>query len=365
MKKILILFLLFLPVLASAQEQAAPINQVFKARVVEVLSEKKVSGDNGQTENLQDLKLIGLQGEFKGKTIEIRNAGDSQAGLVKSDYKVGELVLVSRSVDESGAGKFFITDYARTGSLLWLLVIFCLSIVVVGRWKGLRSLLSLVLTFLIIMKYIVPQIMDGADPIAATLIGSLAILLVIIYVTEGFSRRSHVSVLSIFISLVATVFLSWLFVNLTKLSGLASEEAAFVLSLGHHAINLKGLLLAGIIIGSLGVLDDAVISQVATVEEIARADAMLSAREIFRRAYQVGVSHISSMTNTLFLAYTGASLPLLILFLNSREIFASWDIAINNEMLATEIVRTLAGSVGLILSVPIATALAAWWVKRK
>ena len=135
--------------------------------------------------------------------------------------------------------------------------------------------------------------------------------------------------------------------------------------IGQGAINFKGLLLAGIIIGSLGVLDDVVISQVATVEQIAAAGHYLDSWKTFKHAYKVGISHIASMSNTLFLAYAGVSLPLLILFVSGKSAFSTWGQVINNQAIATEIVRTLAGSIGLILSVPIATLVAVWWFKIK
>ncbi len=207
--------------------------------------------------------------------------------------------------------------------------------------------------------------MAGDNPLAVVLISSVFILLVIIYCTEGFKPRSHLAIASILFSLLITVFLSWLFVGLAKLSGITGEESMFLISLGQQVVNFKGLLLAGIIIGVLGVLDDVVISQVATVEQIARANQALGRIEVFRRAYQVGISHISSMTNTLFLAYAGASLPLLILFVSGQSAFSSWWQVINNEIIATEIVRTLAGSIGLILSVPIATFIASLWFRSR
>jgi uncharacterized membrane protein len=136
------------------------------------------------------------------------------------------------------------------------------------------------------------------------------------------------------------------------------------LSIGGQSINFQGLLLAGIIIGFLGVLDDVVISQVAAVEQLSKTDNSLNRKGLFGRAYQIGVSHVSSMANTLFLAYAGVSLPLLILFISGQSAFTGWGQIINNEMVATEIVRTLAGSIGLILAVPISTFIAAWWYGR-
>ncbi len=159
--------------------------------------------------------------------------------------------------------------------------------------------------------------------------------------------------------------MSWFFVKVAKLTGISSEETAYLINLGVGAkINFQGLLLAGIIIGTLGVLDDVVISQVAAVEQIIKTNPKQNFKEIFKKAHEIGVSHISSMTNTLFLAYAGVSLPLLILFLSGQSAFSSWLQIINNEIIATEIIRTLAGSTGLILSIPISTFLAVWILKK-
>jgi uncharacterized membrane protein len=279
-------------------------------------------------------------------------------------YREGDRVLVVASYGPEGVPTFYITDYVRSGTLWWLLVLFIVALVLVGRWKGLRSLISLVLTFFIIIKFIIPQILTGANPLAITLIGSFFILLIIIYITEGLSRRAHLSAISIFISLFLTVGLSQLFVSLSKLTGAASEDVLFLFNIEGATINLAGLLLAGIIIGALGVLDDVVIAQVSTVEQIHESNSSLGVKELFKKSYDVGVSHIASMTNTLFLAYAGVSLPLLILFATGQSAVANWQQAINTELIATEIVRTLSGSIGLILAVPISTWLAAWWVKR-
>ncbi|MCX6799896.1 MAG: YibE/F family protein, partial [Candidatus Falkowbacteria bacterium] len=282
----------------------------------------------------------------------------------KNLYKVGDTVLVSAAYNDTGMASYYITDYVRTKSLKILFFLFVAILLIVGRWKGFRSMLALSISFFVILKFIVPKIIAGSNPILITLIGSLIIFIASIYITEGFSKISHIAIVSVTISLAITIFLSWLFVELSKLSGLANEEAGSLIMVGQNMLNFKGLLLAGIIIGALGVLDDVVISQAATVEEIHRTDPGLSKKALFERAFRVGLSHISSMTNTLFLAYAGVSLPLIILFTTGQSAMNSYAQIINNEDIATEIVRTLAASVGLILAVPIATFVAVWWFKK-
>lgn len=374
---LLVAFFLLSPI-ASAQDeggdagdlaapQAVEPQETFKALVIQILEEKEITviDEKGNQEKLkrQNLRLRGLAGTYKGKEFEV-NLLDDQNSLNKAVYKVWDEVLVMYSVDGQGQGAFFITDFVRTKVLFWLFIGFAASILLIGRIKGLRSLVSLALTFLVLIKFIIPRILDGADPVLITVIGSIMILAVIIYLTEGINIKSHITAISIFLSLLFTVYLSWLLIHLANLSGLSSEEAGFIVNLGAKTLNLQGILLAGIIIGTLGALDDIIISQVATVEELNRANPNQSRAEILKKALNVGVSHISAMANTLFLAYAGAGLPLLILFVSGQSAFSSWDIAMNNEMLATEIIRTLAGTIGLVLSVPLATIISVWWFKR-
>ncbi len=363
-KILTVLFFLLMPVFVSAQEPKERSDVFFKAEVIDIIEQKESILPDGSKTEQQNILLRGIEGPYKEKEVEFNGIGDFDL-VGKNIYQKGDLVLVVASHDAEGNPNYYITDYVRTGSLWWLAVIFCLSLIVVGQWKGLRSLLALAATFFIIVKYIVPQISSGANPLWVTILGSFFILLAIIYITEGFRPLSHISVISIFFSLLFAVFISWAFVLSAKLTGVTSEEILFLVNIGEKAINFKGLLLAGIIIGALGVLDDVVISQVASVEQIFKANKSLNKREIFSRAYKVGVSHIASMTNTLFLAYAGVSLPLIILFISGESAFAGWGQIVNNEMIATEIIRALAGSIGLILSVPIATFIAVWWYVEK
>ena len=230
----------------------------------------------------------------------------------------------------------------------------------IGHWKGFRSILSLGLTFIVIIFFIIPKIMAGFNPVFITALGALFILFFIIYLTEGLNIRSHLAVFSTFISLILVIIISYLFIYLTKLSGAFSEDVFILINIGQQSVNLKGLLLAGMIIGSLGVLDDVIISQTASVEQIMLTDPYQNWKEVFKKAYKIGISHISSMTNTLFLAYAGASLPLLILFISPDSPFNSFEQIINNEAVSTEIVRALSGSLGIVLAVPIATIVAVW-----
>ncbi len=336
--------------------------KIFKARVVEVINEQENELADGSVAQQQKLRLEGI-GSEEGKVVIFDGIGDFDV-IKKNIYKKGDKVLVLESRDDEGNISYYITDYVRNTEVYWLFGLFFLVMIVIGRWKGVRSILSLVFSFIVITKYIIPQILSEASPVIVVLIGSFFILLFVIYLTEGFKPISHIAVVSIFISLVITVFISYVFIELARLSGLSSEETAYIINIGEYIINFKGLFLAGIIIGALGVLDDIVISQAATAQELIKTDKYLGRKELYKKTYEVGLSHISSMTNTLFLAYAGAALPLLVLVVSGGSAFSSFSDVINNEAIAEEIVRTLSGSIGLVLAVPISTFISVWWLKK-
>ena len=359
------LFSLLIPVSARAQGDNQEFQEnIFKAEVIEILEEKTVEFNDENKQTQQNLKLKGLEADYKDKEMVFEGIGNLEV-LNAQTYELGDKVLVAHNQSPSGEDFYYIVEAVRTSSIWYLLALFIAILLIVGKWKGFRSLVVLSFTFFIIISFIIPKILAGANPLMVTILGSLLILLVIIYVTEGIKIKSHLAVASIFASLVITIFISWLFVNLAQLTGAASEDILFLFNIEGATINLKGLLLAGIIIGALGVLDDAVISQISTAKEIASSNLSYRFKEIFAKTYRVGVSHIASMTNTLFLAYAGVSLPLLILFISGESPFNSIEQIINTELIATEIIRTLSGTIGLIFSVPVATFLAAWYYGKE
>lgn len=335
----------------------------FSGEVLEVIAESSVELASGDLSWQQDLRILAIDGPQAGQEV-IYQGQDLPAAIKNNRYQSGDKVSVVASASDSGEVQYLVNDYIRTGALLWTSLVFVFMLLLVGRFKGLRALLSLALTFTVIIKYIIPQILSGASPVIVTIIGSSLILLLIIYLTEGFNRISHVAVLSILIGLLVTVILSVLGIKFAHLSGLDSEEAFYLIEIAGRAIDFSGLLLAGIIIGTLGVIDDIVISQIATVDQIHQANPSLNSLELFWRAQSVGVSHISSMINTLFLAYAGVSLPLLIFFVSGESVFNSWLDIVNNEAIATEIIRALCGSIGLIAVVPVSTFLAVKFARK-
>ncbi|HPA25415.1 MAG TPA: YibE/F family protein [bacterium] len=357
------LFLFLLPISAFGQIFDITDEEIFKAKVIEVLEQKSSTREDGSTPIQQKLKLKGLEDDWKDK--EIIFDGTEFDVLSASEYAVGEKVLVNYSPGPEGEDNFYVIGYSRANPIFWLAFLFALIVIVVGRFKGFRALIVLLLTFLTILKFIIPKILAGSNPLSISIIGSFFILILAVYITEGFKRTSTIAIFSILISLIVTGLLSVWFSSITKLTGFASEEAMYLIGMEGGNINIRGLLLAGIIIGALGVLDDVIISQVALVQELKISNPKLTKGQIYSQAMRVGVSHLSSMVNTLFLAYAGASLPLLILFSVKQPPFLTFNQVIENEMIATEIVRTITGSIGLVLAVPIATFLAVQFIGKK
>lgn len=276
--------------------------------------------------------------------------------------KIGDRVIISHLVNTDGTDVYFVADLVRRRPLFWLTMAFLVAVTAIGGWRGLRSFVGLIISFLVLFSYIIPQIITGKNPIVVAVTGSFVILFTTLYLAHGFSRKTTAAVLGTIASLILTSVLALLFVNLTRLSGFGSEEAGFLTMFPAITLNLKGILLAGIIIGALGVLDDITISQSASVFELHDTDKHLSAGELYHRGLRIGRDHIASLVNTLVLAYAGASLPLLLLFFISGG--EPLSILVSREMIATEIVRTLVGSLGLISAVPITTAIAALMAKQ-
>ncbi len=343
---------------AEAYADAKPVNDLFEAKIIEIVAEKEVKTPEGQSVTQQKIKMRGLKDTWKN--VEFEFDGISEIISVGSNvYKKGDHVLVNHQIDPDGNDVYYIADYVRRWPLYFLAFLFALSITLVGKTRGFRSLIALVTSFIIILQGTVPLILAGWNPLVVGIATCVLIFVVLIYITDGWNNKSHLAILSLAISMVIVALFSWLFTYLTRLTGTASEETLFLIGIGKKAIDFKGLFLAGVLIGALGVLDDIVIGQIEAVEQIKKANPKLPVKQTIKLALDVGNAHIGAMVNTLFLAYAGASLPLLILFSIKEPPFLTFTQVINSEMIASEIVRTLVGSLGIALAMPLATYLAA------
>ena len=284
---------------------------------------------------------------------------DVTPGPATPDFARGDKIVLGHVTDlPPGApesSEYYFADFQRDTPLLVLALLFAGAVVLLGRWRGLRALAALAVSLSVLMLFVLPAILQGRAPVAVAIVGSAAIMIVALYLSHGTNVRTSTALLGTLLSLALTGVLALVFVGATELSGLASEEAVY-LQVSSDAINLQGLILAGIIIGSLGVLDDVTVTQASAVWELRKANPAWGFTDLYRPALRIGRDHIASTVNTLVLAYAGASLPLLILFTQAQRPLV--EVAAG-EVVATEIVRTLVGSIGLVASVPITTALTA------
>ncbi|MGW2819936.1 YibE/F family protein [Streptomyces sp. NPDC001443] len=267
----------------------------------------------------------------------------------------GEKVVVAYEPSAPKDLQYSVTDVDRRIPVTLLAGIFALAVVVVGRLRGVMALVALAISFLILNLFILPAILQGSNPLVVAVVGSSAIMLIALYLCHGLSARTSVAVLGTLISLLLIGVLGSLFVDWASLTGNTDDNTGLIHGL-YPSIDLSGLLLAGIIIGSLGVLDDVTVTQTSAVWELHEANPSMGWRGLYRAAIRIGRDHIASVVNTLVLAYAGAALPLLLLFSIAQS---SIGAVANSELVAEEIVRTLVGSIGLVASVPVTTALAA------
>jgi uncharacterized membrane protein len=350
---ILLSFIFSKSTLAKTETQKAPQTTTrVEAVVTKINTDTTIIEENGDKHPYQKLTLLGTSGIYKGKTISVENGKVDQDGIVR--YKVGDKVVLSQTLDFQGKPFFTITDYVRREPLYILIAIFIILTIIIGRLRGFTSLIGMGISFGIIFLFILPQISKSYDPVTVTIIASLFIIPITFYLSHGVNQKTTLAVVGTLISLVITGVLANVFVNATHLTGFASEEAGFLDAMKNGAIDMHALLLAGIIIGLLGILDDITISQSAVVFQLKDASPKISFKELYNRAMDVGRDHIASMANTLVLVYAGAALPLLLLFVNNPAPFSE---VINYEIIAEEIVRTMVASIGLIIAVPITTFL--------
>jgi uncharacterized membrane protein len=294
-----------------------------------------------------------LEVEVNGEVAEVEQRYVERPGDVA--LSAGDEIIVGTAPGPAG-DQYFIIDYVRRPALLILGAAFMAMAVLIGRWRGLTALLGLAATLLIIVRFIIPGILSGANPVLITISGALVIVLVTLYLAHGVSTKTTVALVGTALSFGLTAILAYVSIEIAKLSGLADEQSTSLLMVSGVEIDFRGLLLSGMIIGALGVLDDVTTTQASSVFELRDADPLMRSRELYRRGMNIGRDHIAATVNTLVLAYAGASLPVLIILAVATD---PLNLVLNREFLATEIVRTLVGSMGLIAAVPITTALAA------
>ncbi len=350
LSNVLLALLLLVPISTSAQALVEDAVSVMKARVISIESEETalIPGTDTPTQ-YQTIRVEVLDGEEAGKEI-----------LVENDYlslETGDVFYLGHTVNElDNVDYYTVKEPYRIPALLILLGLFVAITLILGGIQGIRGLLSLILSLFVIVFVLLPGVLAGYSPVLIAVGTASFIVLVGAYVTHGVSRMTTTAVLGMVATIMFTGILAYLSIHWTKLSGFSAEEATYLHFNSRGKIDLAGLLLGGIIIGLLGVLYDAAIGQSVAVEELQRAGKTMTRKAIYVRALRMGREHIGALVNTLAIAYVGAALPLLLLFYGT----ASLDVIemLNREIFAAEIVRILVGSIGVILVVPITTAIA-------
>jgi uncharacterized membrane protein len=327
----------------------------------QVLTAAPAAGVSGSGTCVQTVVAID-SGPNRGTTTMLEfSPGPGQPNLV-----AGDTIRIFRQIDQQGSTSYGFYDYERTWPLIGLAAVFAIVIVAVARWRGLRALVGIVVAFAVLVVFLLPALRDGAPAVPVALVASAVILYAVIYLAHGVSLRTSAALLGTLTAMLLAAGLSWAAIALAHLTGLSEDQNNEVAAYMGH-ISIQGLLLAGFIIGSLGVLNDVTITQASAVFELAHvghsgefpgpsAPALRTRRQIFLRAMRIGSDHIASTVYTLVLAYAGSSLPLLLLFSVANRSLAD---VLTSESVAIEIARSAVGGIALALSVPLTTAIAA------
>jgi uncharacterized membrane protein len=358
MKKILFLIsfailIFFFALNTYAQELHQDFQGTFKAEITNILGEESREIWNNTSVIYKQLEIKFLNGPQKGEKV-----------IIESDFpeiKKGLKVYINHIILINGDEIFSIINIDRKNQIYFFIGLFILAIILLGGKQGIRSLLSLLLSFLTIFYVLLPGLLNGWNPLLASFLVSSIILFFAIFFTHGWNKESAVAFGGTMLSISLTSFLAIWAVKSTYLSGFSAEETTSLYFNTGGSLDFSGLLLGAIIIGVLGVLDDIAVTQAAIVTELYNSNNKIKPIEVYKRAMRIGKEHVGALVNTLVFAYTGTALPLLLLF-KTREY--DFETAINLEIFATEIIRTVVGSIGLIMTVPIVTLLAVYFLRN-
>lgn len=351
MKYFLALLLAFVPFGAFAQTAYEELADMVAAEVVAIESERieRMPGTTAST-TVQTVNARILEGEHEGSVITFEND--------RIQLAAGDDIFLSHIRTMGGDEFYQLKDVNRQTEILLLAGLFVVLLLWFARWQGARALFSLTLSIGAILFLLIPALVNGYDPVLASLVIATIVLAAVLFGTHGVRPVSLTAFAGTFAAVLATSAIAWVFVRAMRLSGFGSDAAVALNFATDGSLDFAGLLLGSIIIGILGVLDDVAITQASVVRELKAANGALSLRELYVRAERVGRDHVGSLVNTLALAYVGAALPLVLLFSTSPA--PVW-FSINQEVIAAEIARIIIGSMGVILAVPLTTLAAAWW----
>lgn len=346
MKKIiLLLMVLLIFTVGIGYSDTIPEVQYLKGLVLEY---KYDVSEMGYDYQMVTLEL--LDGEDKGKTIVVENALSDNL-IFNIEVKEGDRVLLHVEPNQEGNLDYFITDFVRDRTLIFLGIAFLMLLVFIGRSKGIKTVISIGLTIVLIYKWLLPAVLAGQSAMMLSILIAVVVTLITILLISGFNSKSASAIVGTISGVFIAGLLALIVAKFAHLTGMSSEEASFLMYIPQGtSFNFNSLLFAGILLGALGAVMDVAMSISSSVYEIHQADPTMSRGKLFASAMNVGRDIMGTMSNTLILAYTGSTIPLLLVFLAYETPLVR---LINLDIIATEIARSLAGSIGLILTIPI------------
>ncbi len=367
MKKYVLFTIIFIlifssfPYADSYDEEEMPEGYTETAVILE--ANGVIESENFDSSFLQEqyVKLKITSGKYEDQVFEINN---QLSGNVYYDIivKAGDKVVILVEEGEDGNIDVFISDYMRQNYSIFLALLFILLIILIGRMRGLKAVITLSVTLLTIVKILLPAILKGMNPIPVTIALSIFITVFTLFVISGINAKSISAIIGTMGGVMIAGFLAYIIGSQVKLTGMSSEEAVMLLYIPQGInFDFKGLLFSGIIMGALGAVMDIGMSIASSIEEIYKVDPSLSRKQLFSSGMNVGKDVMGTMTNTLILAYTGSSIPLLLLFMAYET---SMIKILNLDIIATEVVRSLTGSIGLVVAIPITALVTSFLMKR-
>jgi len=365
MKKLIVtslVFLLLFSMLTFAESNDDEEILEGQTEAAVILEAEEVSQPTDLFMQEQHVKLKITSGKFKGEVFELQNqlSGNLFYDIV---VKSGDKVIVLIEEAEDGNANVYISDYMRQNYAIYLGILFVLLIVVIGRKRGLKAVITLAVTLISIIKILLPAILKGMNPIPITIIISISITVFTLFVISGINPKSISAILGTTGGVLIAGLLAYYIGSQVKLTGMSSEEAIMLLYIPQGiSFDFKGLLFSGIILGALGAVMDIGMSIASSIEEIYKVNPALTRKELFASGMNVGRDIMGTMTNTLILAYTGSSIPLLLLFMAYETSIIK---ILNLDIIATEVVRSLSGSIGLVAAIPLTALISSFLLKKK
>ncbi len=367
MKKLLFIFFLFLlasqPAFAQDMEITAEAENIEPKTISESHYEKAeiLAIHQVQLEDesvLQELKVKILSGEFKNQTVSLTNTIENNPYAM--DLEQGDKIVLYVEQMSDGTINHYVHDYYRLGKIIVIILIFFALLIIFGGFQGLKTVISLLLGILFILKFLLPGILKGTSPIFLTIIFCSVITVITFLLISGWNKKAASSILGTIFGLIVSVILALIFGKMTILTGFGHEETRTLFAKFPN-LNFNGLFYSAIMIGAIGAVMDVAMSISSSINEIKKANPKLNSKELFKSGVRIGKDIIGTMSNTLIYAYVGASLGLLLLFSSFGESYLK---IFNFEFMAEEIIRSIAGSIGLIGAIPLTAMFAAWFETR-